>query len=93
MPELPTIGEFYPGYEVLIWHGLFAPAGTPQPILETLNAAFAKAATTPEMEEAFHKGGMLPTAQASLADAHAWITAQMAGWRRVVDELQIVVDE
>lgn len=36
MPELPTIGEFYPGYEVLIWHGLFAPAGTPQPILDRL---------------------------------------------------------
>jgi tripartite-type tricarboxylate transporter receptor subunit TctC len=28
MPELPTIGEIYPGYEVLIWHGLFAPAAS-----------------------------------------------------------------
>jgi tripartite-type tricarboxylate transporter receptor subunit TctC len=36
MPDLPTIGEIYPGYEVLIWHGLFAPAGTPQPILDRL---------------------------------------------------------
>ena len=29
-PELPTINEIYPGYEALIWHGLFVPAGTPQ---------------------------------------------------------------
>jgi tripartite-type tricarboxylate transporter receptor subunit TctC len=36
LPELPTIGEFYPGYEVLIWHGLFAPSGTPQPIIDRL---------------------------------------------------------
>jgi tripartite-type tricarboxylate transporter receptor subunit TctC len=38
MPELPTIGEIYPGYEVLIWHGLFAPAGVPQPIMDRLRA-------------------------------------------------------
>ena len=29
-PELPTINEIYPGYEALIWQGLFVPAGTPQ---------------------------------------------------------------
>jgi tripartite-type tricarboxylate transporter receptor subunit TctC len=33
---LATIGEIYPGYEVLIWHGLFAPAGTPEAIIERL---------------------------------------------------------
>ncbi len=38
MPELPTIGEIYPGYEVLIWHGLFAPVGVPLPIMERLRA-------------------------------------------------------
>ena len=35
-PELPTIAEIYPGYEALSWHGLFAPAGTPQPIIDRL---------------------------------------------------------
>src|SRR5262245_55061808 len=40
-PELPTIAEIYPGYEVLIWHGLFAPAGTPQPIIERLRTEIA----------------------------------------------------
>jgi tripartite-type tricarboxylate transporter receptor subunit TctC len=39
LPDLPTIGEIYPGYEVAIWHGLFAPAGTPQPIVERLRTA------------------------------------------------------
>ncbi len=35
-PELPTIAEVYPGYEALSWHGVFAPAGTPQPIIDRL---------------------------------------------------------
>ena len=65
----------------------------PLPIVETLHAAFAKAAAAPEMQEAFAKGGMLPSAGASLRDAQAWIGAEMAGWRRVADELQIVVEE
>jgi tripartite-type tricarboxylate transporter receptor subunit TctC len=36
LPELPSISEFYPNYEATIWQGLFAPAGTPQPIIERL---------------------------------------------------------
>jgi tripartite-type tricarboxylate transporter receptor subunit TctC len=36
VPELPTIGEFYPGYEVTIWQGLFAPVGTPQDVIGKL---------------------------------------------------------
>ncbi len=38
LPDLPTIGEFYPGYEVNIWQGLFAPAGTPKEIIAKLRA-------------------------------------------------------
>jgi len=35
-PELPTIGEFYPGYAVDIWLGPFAPAGTPEAVIAAL---------------------------------------------------------
>jgi tripartite-type tricarboxylate transporter receptor subunit TctC len=49
MPELPTIGEIYPGYEVLIWHGLFAPVGTPQPILDRLRTATRAVLGEPEV--------------------------------------------
>ena len=47
-PELPTIGEVYPGYEALIWHGLFVPAGTPQPIIDRLRAEMAAVLKQPE---------------------------------------------
>ena len=49
MPELPTIGEIYPGYEVLIWHGLFAPAGVPQPIMDRLRAEVMEVLKEPDL--------------------------------------------
>jgi tripartite-type tricarboxylate transporter receptor subunit TctC len=50
-PELPTIGELYPGYEALIWHGLFVPAGVPQPITDRLRAAIAEILVEPEFRK------------------------------------------
>ena len=50
-PELPTIAELYPGYEALIWHGLFVPAGTPQPIMEKLRGAIAEILAEPEFRK------------------------------------------
>jgi tripartite-type tricarboxylate transporter receptor subunit TctC len=47
-PDLPTIAELYPGYEVLIWHGLFVPAGTPQPIVDRLRAEIAEVLAQPD---------------------------------------------
>ena len=49
MPELPTINEIYPGYEVLIWHGLFVPAGVPQPIMERLRAEVTEVLKEPDV--------------------------------------------
>jgi len=56
-PELPTIGELYPGYEVLIWQGLFVPAGTPQPIIEKLRSAIAEILVEPEFKKRLADSG------------------------------------
>ncbi len=68
LPDLPTIGEVYPGYEVTLWQGLFAPAGTPAPVLARLR----------EEAEAVR---LLPDVAAKIAAAGAgepWITTQAA---------------
>jgi tripartite-type tricarboxylate transporter receptor subunit TctC len=57
MPELPTIGEIYPGYEVLIWHGLFAPARTPPAILEKLRTEVNAALRQPDVIDRLAKSG------------------------------------
>ena len=50
-PELPTIAEVYPGYEALSWHGVFVPAGTPQPIVDRLRNELKEVAAQPEFKE------------------------------------------
>jgi tripartite-type tricarboxylate transporter receptor subunit TctC len=47
-PDLPAIAEFYPGYEVMIWLGLFAPAGTPEPVLSRLSKATDEVLSDPD---------------------------------------------
>ena len=56
-PELPTIGEVYPGYEALIWHGLFVPAGTPQPIIDRLRKEMAEILIEPEFKKRLADSG------------------------------------
>jgi tripartite-type tricarboxylate transporter receptor subunit TctC len=70
-PELPTIAEFYPGYEVTIWLGLFAAADTPEPVLASLHAEVNKLLAEPETKRKLNAaGGLEPyiTTPAEFAD-------------------------
>ena len=55
-PNLPTIGEMFPGYELVIWLGMFAPAGTPAPVVgllhEAINATLAEPAVRGRLDSA-----------------------------------------
>lgn len=48
-PGVPTLVSRYPGVEVGGWQGIFVPTGTPRPVVERLNAEFAKALREPEV--------------------------------------------
>jgi tripartite-type tricarboxylate transporter receptor subunit TctC len=50
-PDLPTVAESIPGYEVTGWYGLLAPAKTPKPIIKRLNTEFVKAMKSTEIQE------------------------------------------
>jgi tripartite-type tricarboxylate transporter receptor subunit TctC len=56
-PDLPAIAELYPGYEALIWHGLFVPAGVPQPIIGRLRSAIAEVLVEPEFRKRLADSG------------------------------------
>jgi tripartite-type tricarboxylate transporter receptor subunit TctC len=56
-PELPTIAEIYPGYEALSWHGLFVPAGTPQPIVDRLRGEVRAVIAEPEFAQKLASAG------------------------------------
>jgi tripartite-type tricarboxylate transporter receptor subunit TctC len=59
LPDTPTIAESgYPGYSSVGWAGIYAPNGTPQPIIDKLNAAIVKAVTLPKVKEEFAQQGV-----------------------------------
>lgn len=57
MPDLPSISEFYPDYEATIWQALFAPAGTPQPIIDKLDKAVKEIQASKDFAEKLEKTG------------------------------------
>ena len=58
-PALPTIGEFYPGYEVDIWLGVFAPVGTPEPVTRKIREAVHAALRRADVAEKLNVSGSL----------------------------------
>ena len=83
MPDLPTIDESgVPGYEAIQWFGLLAPAGTPQAIIDRLQAETAKILDTPAMKARLALEGAEPIGN-SPAEFSALIKAEMAKWSQV----------
>jgi tripartite-type tricarboxylate transporter receptor subunit TctC len=84
LPEAPTIAEAgVPGYEAVIWLGIMAPAGTPKPIVERLNAEITRATNAPEMKEAWTRQGA--TALSMTPDEFGrYMRDDIEKWARVV---------
>jgi tripartite-type tricarboxylate transporter receptor subunit TctC len=84
LPDLPTISEAaLPGYSASGWYGLFAPAATPRPIIERMNAEAVKALRAPEVVKALSSQGAEPVASAPEAFA-AFVRAEIDKWAKVV---------
>ena len=84
LPDLPTIAESgVPGYEMLNWLGLFAPAGTPRPIVERLNAEALRVVRSPELRDRLNAAGAEPSPLATEAFA-AFVKSEVEKWAKVV---------
>jgi len=89
-PDLPTMQETgFPGVGTIAWQGLFAPAGTPNDVLQTIFNATVAAMATAEVSNAFKKQGFNSVPNASLADAKTWLGNEMATWRKITSEVKI----
>ncbi len=92
LPELPTIAEAgVPGYEVINWFGVVAPAGTPQAITARINAELNKALATRALIDSLHAQGADP-AGGSAVEFAAMIRRDLSKWERVVRESGARVD-
>jgi tripartite-type tricarboxylate transporter receptor subunit TctC len=91
-PELPTIAEFYPGFEMTIWLGLFAPAGTPEAVFARLRPAIAKVLATDAVKEKMNSAGGLQPLIMSTAEFTALIASDWAKYQKLVKEIGVKLD-
>jgi tripartite-type tricarboxylate transporter receptor subunit TctC len=85
LPEVPTIAEQgVPGYDVSVFFGIVAPAGTPADRIAKLNQAFAEVLGSPKVKELFAAQGLEGAPDHAPAQLARFIAAQKAGWAGVV---------
>jgi tripartite-type tricarboxylate transporter receptor subunit TctC len=92
LPQVPTVAESgIPGYDVVYWYGLFAPAATPREIINRLHNEVAQALKAPEVIASLNKQGAIPGAmtQAQFAD---FVRSEVAKWGKVVKSSGAKVD-
>jgi tripartite-type tricarboxylate transporter receptor subunit TctC len=84
MPELPTVAELgIPGFDATTWHGLVAPAGTPRPVIDTLNHAMVKALADPDTVRQLHDLGV-EVGSSTPEEFAAYIKSEIPKWAAVV---------
>ena len=91
-PELPTIGEFYPGFENSIWLGLFAPAGVPEAILERLRSEVKKALESPDVKQRLNSAGGLEPLVLTPREFSAVMRRDYEKYGKVVKDLGVKLD-
>ena len=94
-PDIPTTAEAgFPGIEVAIWHGLWAPKGTPTEIIAKLNAAAVTALKDPEIRRKLEDLGQdIPTPeQMQPAAFDAYQRAEFAKWKPIIEKANVKVE-
>jgi tripartite-type tricarboxylate transporter receptor subunit TctC len=92
LPDVPTIGEFYPGYEVNIWQGLFAPTGTPKEIIEKLREGVNAALAQPEVAKRLVASGSGEPHITTPQEFDAMIRADYEKYGKVINEIGLKID-
>jgi tripartite-type tricarboxylate transporter receptor subunit TctC len=90
-PDVPTIGEFYPGFENSIWLGVFGPAGMPADVLERLRSEIRAALESPETKQRFNRAGGLEPLVTTPEEFTAMVQRDYEKYGAVVKKLGIKV--
>jgi tripartite-type tricarboxylate transporter receptor subunit TctC len=91
-PDIPTVAEAgLPGFEALSWFGLLAPAKTPKPIVDRLEAETARAVRLPEVSERISALGAQPVGGTS-AEFAAFIASEIRKWEKVIRDAGVKLE-
>jgi len=89
LPEVPTMQEAgVPGFEVTSWYGVVAPAGTPAPVLDKLNADITSVLRLPDVQQRLNEV-VMPPAPTSREEFDQFIRSEVARWARVIKDAGI----
>jgi tripartite-type tricarboxylate transporter receptor subunit TctC len=93
-PDVPTMAEVgLPDVGTVAWNAMFAPAGTPKPVLETLHKAAIEALQAPAAKEALTKQNFNIVPSKSVDEAKAWLAGEIATWQKITATVKIDVTE
>ena len=90
LPDIPTIGEFVPGYEAIVWNGMVAPRNTPVGIIDRLNDAIGASLADAKVKAQFANVGSVPKSMAP-AEFGDFVAADTEKWRKVIQAANIKV--
>lgn len=92
LPDVPTVAEAgVPGYEASAWHGVLAPRGTPEPVVQTLREAMIKVLADPALKARLEQDG-IETVGSTPKDFNLALQAEIEKWRKVVDDAGIKLE-
>jgi len=91
LPELPTVADVLPGFEMTAWQGMVVPAKTPAVIVNKLHAEIVKALRSPEVRELLAKQANTAHAE-SPAEFTAFIKAERERFTRIAGQVNITLD-
>jgi tripartite-type tricarboxylate transporter receptor subunit TctC len=88
-PSVPPMAEAAnaPDFETVSWHVLMAPAKTPRPIVEKLNAAMKRIMSAPDMQKRLSDLGLIPLDPPSIAETERYIKSETEKWSTLVKSL------
>jgi tripartite-type tricarboxylate transporter receptor subunit TctC len=93
MPDVPTLLEQgFPGLTAYAWWGIFAPAATPRPIIDRMNAELAKVFGQPDVRKTLTESLGMELVVSSPEALQKWLLAEMARWGKVIKDNNIKVD-
>jgi tripartite-type tricarboxylate transporter receptor subunit TctC len=92
IPEIPTIAETFPGYDLGIWQSIVAPAGTPREIVSRLHASISKVLSMPDVRDKLLTAGIEPAGSKSPDEFAAFIRSQADRRAKVIQAVGMKLD-
>ncbi|MDB5412004.1 MAG: hypothetical protein JWR10_339, partial [Rubritepida sp.] len=91
LPDVPTVAETLPGYDMPMWNAMFVPAGTPQPIIDRLSREVASVLQMPDVRQKFIEGAFEPVGNTP-AELDQFRTAELPRWAEIVRDSGATLD-